>query len=159
MTRSPISVQIHLWIQGKKKGTLQISHKAWIQWNVFDKPFVFIWLDCFQMEKHQHWPTGKQCLGNKKQVMENSQPSLLFVNTYSTSPNFPLTLPCLTVKKKQRGEKGGRSEGGREEVESPFMNPGHLLPHVHLSDCLTHAVIIQPRHKSGDAHGRSKICK
>lgn len=84
-------------------------------------------IDCFQTEK-------KSTLTNWKKRL----------STPSTSPNFPLTLPCLTEKKSRifflEGE-GGRSEGGREEVESPFMDPGQLLPHVHLSDWLTHTAI------------------
>ncbi|CAB1429668.1 unnamed protein product [Pleuronectes platessa] len=46
--------------------------------------------------------------------------------------------------RRRRRRRRRREEGVRkEELESPCVDPGQLLPHVHLSVCLTHAAIIQ----------------
>lgn len=141
----------YTWEFKEKKGTLQISHKAWIQWNVFDKLFAFIFVRLFPDGKTSTLTNWKTTFRQQKELMENSQPSLLSVNTYSTSPNFPLTLPCLT-EKQQNTFLGGKKEeevreeerGGKSLHESRSVSS--TCPSVRLSDsCCYHTAETQVR--------------
>lgn len=139
-----------------------MSHKIKIRWKVFNQHcscsrFIRLFPDgniiIDQLERYHIFNAIKISHG------KHSQPSSESVKTSFSQLSSHSSLSDNKSRNTFFRREGGRSEGGRGEVESPFVHPGQLLPHVQLSDCLTHTAIIQLRHKSGDTHDQTNIYK
>lgn len=97
--------------------------------------------------------------GKNKSIMENVLPSSLSVNTVFSQLSSHSS-PSDREKQKrfffgEEEEEGVRK--GEERWKVPFVDPGQLLPHVHLSARLTHTAAIRLRHRSGDTRGRWNV--